>query len=180
MKADLTDISFTREGATLLTIRTRENITELFDRLKDIPVAVVVEQWREPRSKSANAYYRTLLRRCAASLKISENRAHNLMLRRYGVVERVDEQLVYLVVPESEDAEEKALEADAYHIRPTSQVKPGKDGKMYRTYVLLKGSSEYNSKEFSDLLNGLIDECHHLGIETKSPEEVRSMLEAMK
>ena len=180
MKADLTDISFTRQGDTLLTIRTRENVTDLFDRFKDLPVRVEVKQWRERRSLDANGYYWALLSQCADALKISKTRAHNLMLRRYGVVERMDDQLVYLVLPESEDAEETALEADAYHIKPTSQVKKGKDGRMFRTYLLLRGSSSYDSREFSALLNGLVDECKHLGIETRSQEELNSMLEAMK
>ena len=178
MKADLFDISFTRDGDSLLTLRTSEDVTGLFDRLKDLPVRVDVKQWREKRSLDANAYYHVLLDRCAASLGISKPRAHNLMLRRYGAVETIDEQMVYLVLPESEEAAEKALEAETYHIRPTSQVKTGRDGKQYRTYMLLKGSSDYDTKEMSTLINGLVDECKALGIETKSPEEVAALLEA--
>lgn len=178
MKADLFDISFTRDGDSLLTLRTSEDVTGLFDRLKDLPVRVDVKQWREKRSLDANAYYHVLLDRCAASLGISKPRAHNLMLRRYGAVETIDEQIVYLVLPESEEAAEKALEAETYHIRPTSQVKTGRDGKQYRTYMLLKGSSDYDTKEMSTLINGLVDECRALGIETKSPEEVAALLEA--
>ena len=178
MKADLCDISFTRDGDSLLTLRTEEDVTELFDRLKDLPVRVEIKQWRDKRSRDANAYYWTLLDLCAASLGISKPRAHNLMLRRYGAVETLDGQVVYLVLPESEDAAEKALESETYHIRPTSQVKMGRDGKQYRTYMLLKGSSAYDSKEMSVLINGLVDECKALGIETKSPEEVAALLEA--
>lgn len=178
MKADLCDISFTRDGDSLLTLRTEEDVTELFDRLKDLPVRVEIKQWRDKRSRDANAYYWTLLDLCAASLGISKPRAHNLMLRRYGAVETLDGQVVYLVLPESEDAAEKALESETYHIRPTSQVKTGRDGKQYRTYMLLKGSSAYDSKEMSVLINGLVGECKALGIETKSPEEVAALLEA--
>lgn len=178
MKANLCDISFTREGDSLLTLRTSEDVTGLYDKLKDLPVRVDVKQWREKRSLDANGYYWAMLERCAASLGISKPRAHNLMLRRYGAVETMDEQPVYLVLPESEEAAEKALEAETYHIRPTSQVKTGRDGKQYRTYMLLKGSSDYDSAEMSALINGLVDECKALGIETKSPEEVASLLEA--
>lgn len=178
MKCNLDDLKFSRDGDSLLTLRTSEDVTDLFDRLKDLPVRVDVKQWREKRSLDANAYYHVLLDRCAASLGISKPRAHNLMLRRYGAVETIDEQMVYLVLPESEEAAEKALEAETYHIRPTSQVKTGRDGKQYRTYMLLKGSSDYDTKEMSTLINGLVDECRALGIETKSPEEVAALLEA--
>lgn len=178
MKCNLDDLKFSRDGDSLLTLRTSEDVTDLFDRLKDLPVRVDVKQWREKRSLDANAYYHVLLDRCAASLGISKPRAHNLMLRRYGAVETIDEQMVYLVLPESDEAAEKALEAETYHIRPTSQVKTGRDGKQYRTYMLLKGSSDYDTKEMSTLINGLVDECRALGIETKSPEEVAALLEA--
>ena len=178
MKCNLDDLKFSRDGDSLLTLRTSEDVTGLFDRLKDLPVRVDVKQWREKRSLDANGYYWLLLDRCAASLGISKPRAHNLMLRRYGAVETIDEQIVYLVLPESEEAAEKALEAETYHIRPTSQVKTGRDGKQYRTYMLLKGSSDYDTKEMSTLINGLVDECRALGIETKSPEEVAALLEA--
>lgn len=178
MKCNLDDLKFSRDGDSLLTLRTSEDVTGLFDRLKDLPVRVDVKQWREKRSLDANGYYWLLLDRCAASLGISKPRAHNLMLRRYGAVETIDEQMVYLVLPESEEAAEKALEAETYHIRPTSQVKTGRDGKQYRTYMLLKGSSDYDTKEMSTLINGLVDECKALGIETKSPEEVAALLEA--
>lgn len=178
MKCNLDDLKFSRDGDNLLTLRTSEDVTGLFDRLKDLPVRVDVKQWREKRSLDANGYYWLLLDRCAASLGISKPRAHNLMLRRYGAVETIDEQMVYLVLPESDEAAEKALEAETYHIRPTSQVKTGRDGKQYRTYMLLKGSSDYDTKEMSTLINGLVDECKALGIETKSPEEVAALLEA--
>ena len=177
MKADLYNISFDRSGDSLLTIRTTEDLGELFDRLKDLPVRVEIKQWREKRSMDANAYYWVLLSKAAAVLKISNNRAHNMMLRRYGEPERMDDQLVYLVLPESEEAEEKALESETYHLRSTSQVKEGKDGKLYRTYILLKGSSSYDTKEMSRLISGLVDECRALGIETMTPDELSRLME---
>lgn len=177
MKAKLNDLSFALDGSARLTLQTEEDPRELFERLKDLPVRVEIKQWREKRSLDANAYYWCLLGKCAAALKISNPRAHNLMLRRYGVPERIDEQLVYLVLPESEEAEEKALESENYHIKPTAQVKVGKDGKAYRTYIMLRGSSSYDSQEMNVLINGLVEECRALGIETRSPEEIASMLE---
>ena len=176
MKARLHDLTFTAGGDARLTLQTTEDLGELFDRLKDLPVRVEIKQWRDKRSLDANAYYWVLLSKAAAALKISNNRAHNLMLRRYGAPELMDEQLVYLVLPESQEAEEKALESETYHIRPTSQVKEGRDGKLYRTYILLKGSSAYDTKEMSRLISGLVDECRALGIETLTPEELRSLI----
>ncbi|MFR4578415.1 MAG: hypothetical protein ACLT76_00975 [Clostridium fessum] len=82
----------------------------------------------EKRSLDANAYYWVLLSRLAEAAGISKPRAHNLMLRRYGQNLMIAGQMAYLVVPDTTEAEETALEAETFHIRPTSQVKQGKDG----------------------------------------------------
>ena len=49
---------------------------------------------------------------------------------------------------------------------------------MYRTYMMLKGSSEYDTKEMSHLIDGLVSECKEMGIETLPPEELERMMAA--
>ena len=117
-----------------------------------------------------------LLSRLAEVAGISKPRAHNLMLRRYGQNLMIAGQMAYLVVPDTTEAEETALEVETFHIRPTSQVKQGKDGKAYRTYTVLAGSSTYDTKEMSELINGLVAECKEQGIETLPPEELARMM----
>lgn len=136
-----------------------------------------VVQWREKRSLDANAYYWALLFKLAESLKISKPRAHNLMLRRYGQTETFDGANGYIRIPDTEKAEETALEASTFHIRPTSQVVTGTDGINYRTYIMIKGSSAYDTREMSELIEGLVEECKALGIETLSPEEIERMMQ---
>jgi hypothetical protein len=46
---------------------------------------------------------------------------------------------------------------------------------MYRTYLLLKGSHELNSKEFSILLDGIIADCKEQNIEVLPPAEIEKM-----
>lgn len=134
-------------------------------------------QWKEKRSLDANAYYWVLLSRLAEVLHISKPRAHNLMLRKYGQPETFDGAGAYIRIPDTVKAEEEALEASTYHIRPTSQVVSGTDGVNYRTYVLIKGSSEYDTREMGELIDGLIGDCKELGIETLPPEEITRMLQ---
>ena len=64
---------------------------------------------------------------------------------------------------------------DVYAVKQ-GDVKPGKGGAMYRTYMMLKGSSEYNTKEMSHLIDGLVSECKEMGIETLPPEELERMM----
>lgn len=71
-------------------------------------------------------------------------------------------------------AEETALRSETYHLKPTDRVIE-KAGKAYRTYVLLRGSSDYNTWEMSVLLDGMIQETQGQGIETLTPAELEAM-----
>jgi hypothetical protein len=143
-------------------------------------VALKVTKYNEKRSLDANAYYWLLIGKLSKVQNISTTYCHNIMLRRYGVLEEIDGKPVYLVIPDTDEAEKKADEAETYHIKPTSNVREGNDGKMYRTYMLLKGSSQYDTAEMSRLISGLVDECRQCGIETLTPAELASMMEGCR
>lgn len=151
---------------------------EYIDSIKDLDkLSIKATKYREKRSLDANAYYWQLLSKVAEKLPSSKPSAHNLMLRKYGQIFIIDSKAVYLVLPDTEEAERTAEEAETYHIKPTSQVKEGKDGKMYRTYIMLRGSSDYDTKEMSMLIEGLVSDAKDLGIETMTGEEIERMME---
>lgn len=132
---------------------------------------VEIKPYRPRRSLDSNALYWSLLSKLATALETSTPELHNIMLRRYGQLERYGDQLVYVVLPDTDEAAKKADCAETYHLKPTSQVKEGKDGQTYRTYMLLRGSSTYDSTEMSNLINGLIYECSAVGIDVISDRE---------
>lgn len=172
-------LTFTADGRPLVTFEVCEYQTavKMAQTYKDgVRVAIKVTKYNEKRSLDANAYYWLLIGKLAKALNISNNYCHNVMLRRYGVLEEIDGKPVYLVIPNTEEAEKKADEAETYHIKPTSNVREGNDGIMYRTYMLLKGSSRYDTAEMSRLISGLVDECKQCGIETLTPAELERML----
>lgn len=139
---------------------------------------VEIKKHREKRSLDANAYYWLLCSRLAEALHVSKPYMHNYLMRRYGQIELIGGQAVYIIIPDTDEAREKVDEEQLYHLKPTAQVKEGKDGVMYRTYMMLKGSSAYDTKEMSDLIEGLIGECKQMGIETLQPEELERMMAA--
>lgn len=152
-----------------------------YDAIKNMDkLDIKAVKHREKRSLDANAYYWKLLSQLAEVIKVSKSRAHNMMLRKYGQREFIDGKLVTIPIPDTDVAENTALEADTYHIKPTSQVKEGKDGTIYRTYVMMRGSSDYNTKEMSELIEGLVSECKEQGIETLAPAELEQMIKAWK
>ena len=130
---------------------------------------------RERRSLDANSYYWVILTKLADVLRMSKPRVHNMILRQYGQAEYFNGKLVPITLMDTDEAEKKAIESETFHVKPTSQIKVDKDGIAYRTYYLLRGSSQYNSYEFSILLDGLIEEAKEQGIETLPPAELEKM-----
>ena len=149
---------------------------EDLEKLKDKKLTVEIKQYREKRTLDANAYYWQLLTKLSEVLNIPKPCLHNRLLRQYGQLMIIDGQAVYTVLPDTEEAEKAINAAETYHLKPTSQVKQGKGGKMYRTYMMLRGSSDYDTTEMSVLINGLVEECKEQGIETIPPDELRRIL----
>ena len=155
-----------------------EGVLDPLDTLMNRDLRLKLVQWRDKRSKDANGYFFVLVGKLADVLRVSKPYVHNLMLRKYGQIQKVDDRPVWVVLPETEEVFKKVEEEDTLHLKPTSEVKEGKDGKMYRTYLLLKGSHELDSRAFSILLDGIISECKEVGIETLPPEDL-ARLKAM-
>lgn len=175
----LHSVSFSLDGKPLVTFEMEQGQPSLkmAQEYKDgVKVALKVSKYREKRSLDANAYYWALLGKLAAVLNISNNYCHNTMLRRYGVCEESDGKPVYIVIPDTDEAEEKANESETYHIKPTANVREGNDGNMYRTYILLKGSHSYDTAEMSRLISGIRDECQQCGIQVETPAEIAQLL----
>jgi len=137
----------------------------------DLSAEWEIKKKSEKRTLTQNSYYWVLLSKVAESLGNSKNVQHNLILRDYGQRVIVDGHTVLTPIPDTDEAAEAVLKAETYHLKPTSQVKEGTDGIMYRTHVLLKGSHELDTREFKYLLDGLIKEAENLGIETLTPAE---------
>ncbi len=143
---------------------------------EDTDLAITLAKWREQRSLTANAYYWVLVGKISEITGQSNAAIHNLLLRRYGVPETVDGELITTFIPDTDEAAADVLNKEIYHLKPTSYTKQGKNG-TFRAYILLKGSSEFDSKEMNRLIAGTTDECKDLGIDTVSTEEVKRMME---
>lgn len=177
-KGTLRDVSRNwKSGRMRLTFEMESDVASSVDKIKDKPLRISVKQWRDKRSLDANAYYWVLVAKLGDKLNLSKPHLHNILLRRYGQPEVIDGKMIYLVLPDTDQGARKADEAETYHIKPTSEVKTGRNGERFRTYVMLRGSSTYNTEEMAHLIDGLVSECKEVGIETATPEELSRMLE---
>ena len=159
-----------------IEINTADDVAvQEIERMMKSEIKAIIKTWREGRSRNANAYFYVLVDKLADVLRVSKPYVHNLMLRKYGQLERIDGKPVWVVLPETDEVANMVDEDETLHVRPTDQVKEGNDGKMYRTYLLLKGSHELNTRDMSILLDGVISECHEVGIATATPDEIARM-----
>ena len=124
-----------------------------------------IKEYKKKRSLSQNAYYWQLLGKVAGLLHMSKTELHNRMLADYG---QVDTDLRYVIMRDGIDW----MGFDHFHLKPTSSVKVMDNGILYRIYLVVRGSSTYNTKEMSDLLDGMIQEAKQQGIETMTPAEL--------
>ena len=153
------------EGGYYLKIRT-SLARQIVEAIKAGAMYVVeIKRHHKKRTLDQNALYWATLTELAKKLNVSNNYAHNMMLRRYGSVEDFDDFPGMMILPDTDETQKKVEESEDYHLKPTSEVRTGKDGKAYRTYLLLKGSHSMDTSEMTRLIDGLRDECRQVGVE---------------
>jgi len=136
-------------------------ITYLLEQAKDKQFEL--KEYKAKRSLNANNYYWQLVTELGNALKMDKEDLHFLLLQKYGQSEMI-----------SVVAEIDMSDYLKYYTEAGESVLNGKTFKHYKVY---KGSSEMDKKEMSILINGLVEECHIQGIETKTPAEINSLLE---
>ena len=131
-----------------------------------------LHQEKKHRSLDANAYFHVLVGKLAQAQTppISKAKCKNQLIADYGQEEFIDGQIVVL---KSNLPPEKMCNVDYLH---TSCVKiteeNGKDVYFYKVY---RGTHTYDSKEMAKLIDGTIQECKNVGIETATPDEIARM-----
>lgn len=130
--------------------------------------------YRKKRSLNANSFFHSLCGKIANKLNppISAERCKNILIGRYGVQEYEDDEKQIPFILKSNIPPEKMLEQDGIHVK----VVKGGDGNTW-FYSVMKPTHEYDSKEFSVLLDGAIQDANELGIPTITDKEKQKMLE---
>ena len=148
-----------------LTIRT-SRAREIAARLDPEKQYVIeIREYRKNRSLDQNAMYWSILTQYAKAAGVSNNRAHNEMLRAYGFPMIVGGYYAVAKIADTDEAENEIIESDQYHLKPTSRRETGPNGQVFRYYCILRGSSTYDTAEFKRLIDGLVDEAKQVGVE---------------
>lgn len=122
-----------------------------------------VKQHREKRSLSANAYAWALIGKIADVIRASKDEVYLQMLRRYGQAH---------VVSVLSD-----VDVDGFFKYFEPIAESTLNGKSFTHYKIYKGSSEYDTREMSVLIDGIVSEAKDLDIETLPPHEIQRLKE---
>lgn len=131
-----------------------------------------LHQEKKHRSLDSNAYFHVLVGKLAQAQTppISKARCKNQLIADYGQEEYIDGQIVVL---KSNLPPEKMCNVEYLH---TSCVKISEEnGKEVYFYKVYRGTHTYDSKEMAKLIDGTIQECKNVGIETLPPSEIAKM-----
>lgn len=149
-----------------ITFSTSSNILPEYEKLKDKKkLRVEAVQYRRKRSLDSNAYMWVLLGKMADVLRADKWDIYLKMLRRYG-------KYTYVVVrPSVVEAMKK--EWRACEVVGDYEIN-GQEGVQMLCYF---GSSTYDNREMSILIDGVISECKDLEIETLPLNEIKKLKE---
>lgn len=120
-----------------------------------------ITEHREKRSKSQNSYAWQLIGQIGDKVGLSKEEVYLDMLKNYGQSEIVS--MLSSINPRG-------------YFKYYEEYKKGiANGKEVIAYKVFKGSSEFNTKEMTIFIDGIIQECQQLDIETLTSAEIASM-----
>ena len=122
----------------------------------------ILSEGRKKRSLDANAYLWVLCGKMADKLRISKDEVYLDMLKAYG-------QGGVVKIPNKHV--EHFKRSFKYHEKHESL--PDEEAAQYFRFWV--GSSAYDTKEMSILIDGVVQEAKTLGIETATPEELERL-----
>ena len=126
---------------------------------------IVARRHREKRSKNANAMLWECLGRIASTIGADKWDIYLQMLKRYG-------EFTYVVV------KPKAVEMLKRQWRECEEIgEIDIHGEKAVQMLCYYGSSTYDTKQFSVLLDGVISEMKEMGIEAPMPKRVQAALD---
>ena len=134
-------------------------IEYLFNQDKD--KIYEIKEKRVKRTLTQNGYYWVLVNELANVLKKSKEEVHFQLLKDYS-------QVALITIKSNVDISGYIK----YYELERETIISGFKFKVYKVY---KGSSEMDKKEFSVLLEGLIQEAQEQGIVTLTPNEIAKL-----
>lgn len=117
-------------------------------------VDVTIKGLKHKRSKNANDYFWEIVGQMADKLRATKEEIYFEQLKKYG-------QSITVTVKEGVDLSRAGFK---YYEKLQDGLRNGTKFVAYRVFI---GSSQYNTKEMSVLIDGTVQDARELGIQTE-------------
>lgn len=153
-----------RTKTPLITLSVVEGEINALNDLADKDLTISLKQYRQKRSLDANAYLWVLCTKIADKIKTSKEEVYEDMLRKYAPFYKDSDGYVVVTLKASIDTSKLPGHWKLY-----------KSTGAFNSYLMIKGSSDYNTAEMSHFIDMVVLEAKELGIETLPPDELERM-----
>lgn len=169
-------IDFETDKAILsLTIDNKQEAIQCFDDLRnEEKLSVKISKYRKKRSLDANAYCWVLCTKLADKLSDEKVKYTKEDIYRNAVKELG----IYKDFPNMKQDDAKTLR-HAWEMLGTGWITEQVDFMQDGENVVIRcyyGSSTYNTKQMSRLIDNIVQDCKAVGVPTKTPDEIANML----
>lgn len=152
---------FTGKITVMFELNEQSTVQKMMDEFAIAYLAIKIDRYREKRSLNANAYAWVLIGKIGDATRASKEEVYLKMLKDYGQSDLVS-VLAHIPVEHYFKYYEEAGESTL-------------NGKRFKHYRVYKGSSEFDTREMSIFIDGIVSEAKNLGIETMTPNEIAKM-----
>lgn len=169
-RIDGLNIDFVTGKAILnLQINEKQSAMKAFDDLhNEEKLSVKIGKFREKRSLNSNSYAWKLISELAENQGLSKEEVYRKYIKEIGVCRQVE-------------IDEKAADTliHSWGLHGIGWLSEKLDYGEHDGFVLINlyyGSSTYNKKQMSRLIDSIVQDCKAVGIETKTPDQLAEML----
>ncbi len=127
--------------------------------------------YREQRSLNANAYFHVLVDKIAEKMQLGAEEVKIKMVLEYGTIATEGGDAVIVALPKSANVSEY------YTYAKWISDFTAQNGKPYSQYIFYKHTHALDKTEMARLIDGVVYEAQELGIETRTPDELASLIE---
>lgn len=166
---DMTQDFKTKRFVLTMEIENPQAAMNVWDELHgDEKISVRFSKHRKKRSLDSNAYAWVLMDRLSEKLRIPKEQIYRQYIKDIGGVSET--------ICIKTDGVQKLCEA--WHKNGLGWLTATfpSDTQGYTNVILYYGSSTYDTRQMSRLIDMIVHDCKEQGIETANPEELRALL----
>lgn len=129
-------------------------------------LSIIAKPWKKKRSLDANALLWAVLTEIADVVNSSKDEVYEDMLQKYGVLYKDEEGYITTTLRTNVDISKLPGHWKFY-----------KSDGQFSAYLMIKGTSEYDTAEMAKFLDRVIEEAVELGIAPPTSKEMQRALE---